>query len=84
MHSLSATETVASGECSIYRNHKMVSLIRRCGIAFALFPLALPAVCAQNTLEDYQRAERFLPGNMRHLVYVADVTPHWIEKTNRF
>jgi dipeptidyl-peptidase-4 len=46
--------------------------------------LALPAAFAQGTLEDYQRAERFLPGNVRHLVYVADVTPHWIEKTNRF
>ena len=39
---------------------------------------------AQGRLEDYQRAERFLPGNVRHLVYVADVNPHWIEKTNRF
>ena len=46
--------------------------------------LALPVALAQGTLQDYQRAERFLPGNVRHLVYVADVTPHWIEKTNRF
>ena len=23
--------------------------------------------------QDYQRAEQFLPGNVRHLVYVADV-----------
>ncbi len=46
--------------------------------------LALPAALAQGTLDDYQRAERFLPGNVRHLVYVADVSPHWIEKTDRF
>ena len=39
---------------------------------------------AQGTLEDYQRAQRFLPGNLRHLVFVADVRPNWIEKTNRF
>jgi dipeptidyl aminopeptidase/acylaminoacyl peptidase len=35
-------------------------------------------------LEDYQRAERFLPANLRHLVYEAEVRPNWIEKTNRF
>ena len=39
---------------------------------------------AQGTLEDYQRAERFLPGNLRHHFFPADVTPHWIEKTDRF
>lgn len=51
----------------------------------ALFLGALSsAVFAQGKLEDYQRAQRFLPGNLRHLVYVADVNAHWIEKTNRF
>jgi len=39
---------------------------------------------AQGTREDYQRAEQFLPGNLRHRAYVADVTPHWIGKKNRF
>src|SRR5580698_7297241 len=39
---------------------------------------------AQGTTQDYQRAEQFLGGNLRHHVYVADVTPHWIAKTNRF
>ena len=39
---------------------------------------------AQGTLEDYQRAQRFLPGNLRHSIYVADVSAHWIDKTNRF
>src|SRR5215472_433244 len=42
------------------------------------------AALAQGKLEDYQRAQQFLPGNVRHLVYVADVNPHWIEKTSRF
>ncbi|MGA8441122.1 MAG: DPP IV N-terminal domain-containing protein [Candidatus Sulfotelmatobacter sp.] len=50
----------------------------------ALLFHALPLAFAQGGLEDYQRAERFLPGNIRHLVYVADVSPHWIEKTSRF
>jgi dipeptidyl-peptidase-4 len=53
-------------------------------IATALLLLSVPVALAQGSLEDYQRAERFLPGNVRHLVYVADVAPHWIEKTNRF
>jgi hypothetical protein len=43
----------------------------------------LPAV-AQGKLEDYQRAVRFLPGNLRHRVFLGEVTPHWIEKTDRF
>ena len=39
---------------------------------------------AQGTREDYQRAEQFLPANLRHRVYVAEVAPHWIAKKNRF
>ncbi len=62
----------------------MRSTRRLVSLAIFLLFLLPPAVRAQGKLEDYQRAERFLPGNMRHLVYVADVTPHWIEKTNRF
>ncbi|MGA8270907.1 MAG: DPP IV N-terminal domain-containing protein, partial [Candidatus Sulfotelmatobacter sp.] len=53
-------------------------------IALALLFLTFPLALAQGRLEDYQRAEKFLPGNARHLVYVADVTPHWIEKSSRF
>ena len=49
----------------------------------SLLLLALPAA-AQGTLEDYQRAERFLPGNLRHHAFPSDVTPHWVEKTDRF
>jgi hypothetical protein len=39
---------------------------------------------AQGTREDYHRAEQFLPANLRHRVYVAEVAPHWIAKKNRF
>lgn len=51
--------------------------------AVLLLSCALQAI-AQGTLEDYQRAQRFLPGNLRHQVFIADVRPNWIEKTNRF
>lgn len=46
--------------------------------------LLVPAAIAQGTREDYQRAEQFLPGNLRHKLYVAEMEPHWIAKTNRF
>src|SRR5215469_10883747 len=44
----------------------------------------LPTAFGQGTLADYQRAKNFLPGNLRHSIYIADVSPHWIDKTNRF
>src|SRR6204780_508632 len=53
-------------------------------MAVTIFVLAPVLVRAQGTLADYQRAEKFLPGNARHQIFVADVTPHWIEKTSRF
>jgi len=49
-----------------------------------LLVLLTPRLFSQGKLEDYQRAQQFLPGNLRHLVYVADVNPHWIEKSSRF
>ena len=58
--------------------------LRRGTISLLIVLLALPRALAQGRLEDYQRAERFLPGNLRHLVSPADTTPPWIEKTNRF
>src|SRR5580658_11298057 len=51
------------------------------GTCFILSPALANA---QGTLADYQRAERFLPGNVRHQIFVADVAPHWIEKSSRF
>jgi len=46
--------------------------------------LTVSQAVAQGRLEDYQRAQRFLPGNLRSLVSTSDITPNWIEKTNRF
>jgi len=61
--------------------------ISRAAVPFLTIPffLYVPLADAQGTVEDYQRAQRFLPGNLlRRLVYVADVHPNWIEKTKRF
>ena len=44
----------------------------------------LPHGFAQGTAEDYQRARNFLHGNLGHSIYIADVSAHWIDKTNRF
>ena len=41
-------------------------------------------VLAQGTLQDYERAQQFLPGNVRHLVVDGTVLPNWIGKTSRF
>ena len=38
----------------------------------------------QGTREDYERAVRLLPQNLSHTTYLAEVRPHWIEKTSRF
>lgn len=56
---------------------------RLCAVAVIVF-LPHLQVLAQGTLEDYQRAQRFLPGNLRHEVFVADVRPNWIEKSKSF
>src|SRR5215472_12063736 len=54
-------------------------------LVFLLFLLWTPLrASAQGTLPDYQRAQQFLPGNLRHIAYIADVGPHWIENTSRF
>ncbi|HJT71358.1 MAG TPA: DPP IV N-terminal domain-containing protein [Terriglobales bacterium] len=51
----------------------------------ACFLLVLPtAARAQGTLADYQRAESFLPGNLRTKIFLADVRPNWIERSDRF
>jgi len=54
------------------------------GIALLLILLLPAPVLAQGTLADYQNAETFLPGNLQHALYVANVFPNWIGKTERF
>ena len=58
---------------------------RRCWLVPWWLALAAASqACGQGTLEDYQRAERFLPANLERLVETAKVEPHWLGKTNRF
>ena len=62
----------------------MRSSHRLCLLLTAILLIAAIPAAAQGTLEDYQRAQSFLPGNLRHKVFMGDVAPNWIEKTNRF
>src|SRR5437867_12392970 len=55
-----------------------------CARAVLVLCLAASSGRAQDTREAYQRAQQFLPGNLRHRMYIADVTPHWIGEKNRF
>ena len=48
----------------------------------ALLIASIPA--AQGTREDYERAERFLRQNIGELVHNLQVSPSWIEETDRF
>ena len=89
MHSRIATEGVASGECIFSYSAFPGSLHDEIGpyllsYRVAQLLLASSVALAQGSLQDYERAEQFLPGNLRHLVQVADVSPRWIEKSNRF
>lgn len=61
--------------------HRCWRRILPCALVFFLLVTRL---VAQGTREDYERAQQFLQGNLQHLVYIADVNPHWIEKTSRF
>ena len=58
--------------------------MRRAWLLVFVVGLATQTATAQGTREDYQRAEQFLPGNLRHRLYIADVAPHWVAKSNRF
>src|SRR5262245_51473251 len=64
-----------------------MGLNSRYSIVIAVFAVAcIGSFCgfAQGTLEDYQRSQRLLPVNLPNLVLTSDMTPNWIEKTNRF
>lgn len=52
------------------------------GAVLSVFPIM--AVAQGGILADYQNAENFLPGNLQQHMYIADVRPNWIGKTDRF
>src|ERR1700752_5033131 len=62
----------------------MALILRRSAIAIVFLILCAFRANGQGTLEDYQRAQKFLPGNARHLYTSGDVMAHWIDKTDRF
>ncbi|HEV2618240.1 MAG TPA: DPP IV N-terminal domain-containing protein [Candidatus Acidoferrales bacterium] len=64
----------------------MNSHARRVLVSIATLCLLLtPSLAAaQGTLADYQRAERFLGGNLRSMISVADIRPAWIADSDRF
>jgi len=62
----------------------MTSWCRTLAVVAVLVCLSVPICPAQGTREDYQRAQQFLPGNLRHRVYIAEVIPHWIAEKSRF
>lgn len=62
----------------------MTSCCRILAVVAVVACLSVPICLAQGTREDYQRAQQFLPGNLRHRVYVAEVIPHWIAEKSRF
>jgi dipeptidyl-peptidase 4 len=65
----------------LHRGGQMIlNLCRTIAFLFLLASVGL----AQGTLDDYERARQFLPGNLQHSTYVAEVAPHWIHKANRF
>lgn len=54
-------------------------------LGVCLFALLLPITAlAQGTLQDYQRAEQFLPQNVEKLVSGDQFRPSWIDSTSRF
>jgi dipeptidyl-peptidase 4 len=57
---------------------------RRFILAGVLGLFAVVSVHAQGTLADYERAEKFLPGNARHLYTTGYVMPNWIGQSDRF
>jgi len=62
----------------------MTSWCRTLAVVAVVVCLSVPICPAQGTREDYQRAQQFLPGNLRHRVYIAEVIPHWIAEKSRF
>lgn len=54
-------------------------------LALVLATLTLPATAfGQGTIDDYRRAERFLPAEIVDLAYGGEVAPRWIDRTSRF
>ncbi len=61
--------------------------IRRWAAPLCLSALVLVPALAQGTSPmraAYERAVSFMPGNLQREIYVADVSPHWIGRSDSF
>ena len=56
----------------------------RLPLVAAILVCAPALAAAQGSRADYERAAKFLPDQMRSLVYDGQVDPQWIGKTPRF
>jgi dipeptidyl aminopeptidase/acylaminoacyl peptidase len=56
----------------------------RLGLVVLAVACSATIASAQARREDYERAEKFLPDQIRHLAYDGQVDPQWIDGTNRF
>ena len=74
----------SSNQPILFQGAKILNLRSWVLPAALLSSLLAPRLAAQGKQEDYERAQQFLPGNLRHVLYVADVNPHWIQRTSRF
>jgi len=66
------------------RHRRAPSVASLCSLVTSLLLFACSLSFAQGTVQEYERARQFLPGNLRHSIYVAEVSPHWLDKANRF
>jgi dipeptidyl aminopeptidase/acylaminoacyl peptidase len=68
------------------RNHLYNSCALRSAVATVALFLLLPGriAVAQGTPADYERAQRFLPANLRRVVVDAGVTPHFVGESGKF
>jgi len=62
---------------------KLTHVIRLC-LCGALVLFSARFLISQAAAGDYARAENFLPGNIRNLVFNTQISPNWIGKTCRF
>ncbi|HKV23625.1 MAG TPA: DPP IV N-terminal domain-containing protein [Candidatus Acidoferrum sp.] len=62
---------------------KTTTQLARFIVLIPLFACSIPAK-GQGTLVDYQRAARYLTGDLERMVQPADIRPSWIEGTDNF
>ncbi|HUM04387.1 MAG TPA: DPP IV N-terminal domain-containing protein [Terriglobales bacterium] len=80
---------MSSNDSSFPRFHPLfacgrVVRLRASVIFFSLLLLVSISAFSQGTLDDYRRAQQFLPPNLQRIVTNAEVIPHFLGETSRF